>query len=169
MYSVSSLETVCCSMSSSKCCFMTCIQISQEAGQVVWYSHHFQNFPQPVHRKAESCPGTFCYLSLVSFTCGQAEPCCLCLQGSCHLDDWHLEMEYGSTDFLPLPTAHEVVSSALWPRTEIPRVTLPDFLLEISHWFSVGFYSISAAPWTPGLATMQISSIKLPHWSQELY
>lgn len=72
-------------------------------------------------------------------------------------------MEYGSTDFLPLPTAHEVVSSALWPRTEIPRVTLPDFLLEISHWFSVGFYSISAAPWTPGLATMQISSIKLPH------
>ena len=25
---------------------MTCIQISQEAGQVVWYSHVFQNFPQ---------------------------------------------------------------------------------------------------------------------------
>ena len=25
---------------------MTCIQISQEAGQVVWYSHLFQNFPQ---------------------------------------------------------------------------------------------------------------------------
>ena len=28
------------------CCFLTCIQISQEAGQVVWYSHLFQNFPQ---------------------------------------------------------------------------------------------------------------------------
>ena len=27
-------------------CFLTCIQISQEAGQVVWYSHLFQNFPQ---------------------------------------------------------------------------------------------------------------------------
>ena len=26
--------------------FLTCIQISQEAGQVVWYSHLFQNFPQ---------------------------------------------------------------------------------------------------------------------------
>ena len=26
-------------MSSSNCCFLTCIQISQEAGQVVWYSH----------------------------------------------------------------------------------------------------------------------------------
>ena len=35
-----------CSTSSSNCCFLTCIQISQEAGSVVWYSHLFQNFPQ---------------------------------------------------------------------------------------------------------------------------
>ena len=40
------MEPVCCSMSSSKCCLQTCIQISQEAGQVVWYSHLFQSFPQ---------------------------------------------------------------------------------------------------------------------------
>ena len=33
-------------MSSSNCCFLTCIHISQEAGQVAWYSHLFQNFPQ---------------------------------------------------------------------------------------------------------------------------
>ena len=33
-------------MSTSNCCFLTCIQVSQEAGQVVWYSHLFQNFPQ---------------------------------------------------------------------------------------------------------------------------
>ena len=33
-------------MSSSNCCFLTCIQISQEAGQVVWYAHLFKNFPQ---------------------------------------------------------------------------------------------------------------------------
>ena len=33
-------------MFSSNCCFLTCIQISQEAGQVAWYSHLFQNFPQ---------------------------------------------------------------------------------------------------------------------------
>ena len=33
-------------MSSSNCSFLTCIQISQEAGQVIWYSHLFQNFPQ---------------------------------------------------------------------------------------------------------------------------
>ena len=45
MYSFSYLEPVCCSMSSSNCCFLTCIQVSQEAGQVVWYSHLFQNIP----------------------------------------------------------------------------------------------------------------------------
>ena len=33
-------------MSNSNCCFLTCIQISQEAGQVVWYSHFFKKFPQ---------------------------------------------------------------------------------------------------------------------------
>ena len=46
MYSFSFLEPVCCSMSSSNYCFLTCIQVSQEAGPVVWYSHLFQNFPQ---------------------------------------------------------------------------------------------------------------------------
>jgi len=35
-------------MSSSNSCFLTCIQVSQEAGQVVWYSHLFQNFPQSI-------------------------------------------------------------------------------------------------------------------------
>ena len=35
-------------MSGSNCCFLTCIQISQEAGKVVWYSHLFKNFPQLV-------------------------------------------------------------------------------------------------------------------------
>ena len=33
-------------MSTSNCCFLTCIQVSQEAGHVVWYSRLFQNFPQ---------------------------------------------------------------------------------------------------------------------------
>ena len=45
-YSFPDLEPVCCSMSSSNCCFLTCIQTSQESGQVVWHSHLFQNFPQ---------------------------------------------------------------------------------------------------------------------------
>ena len=33
-------------MSDSNCCFLSCIQVSQEAGQVVWYSHLSQKFPQ---------------------------------------------------------------------------------------------------------------------------
>ena len=32
-------------MSSSNCCFLTCIQTSQEPGQVVWHSHLFKKFP----------------------------------------------------------------------------------------------------------------------------
>ena len=46
MYSFANLEPVCFSMSSSNCCFLTCIQVCQQAGQVVWYAHFFQNFPQ---------------------------------------------------------------------------------------------------------------------------
>ena len=46
MYSFPDLEPICYSMSSSTCWFLTCIQISQQAGKVVWYSHIFKNFPQ---------------------------------------------------------------------------------------------------------------------------
>ena len=44
-YSFPNLEPICCSMSSSNCCFLTCIQISQQTGKVVWYSYLFNNFP----------------------------------------------------------------------------------------------------------------------------
>ena len=39
-------------MSGSNCCFLTHIQVSQETGKVVWYSHLFKNFPQfvVIHR-----------------------------------------------------------------------------------------------------------------------
>ena len=46
MYSFPDLEPVCCSMSSSNCCLLTCIHIFQESGQVVWYSQLLKNFPQ---------------------------------------------------------------------------------------------------------------------------
>ena len=45
-YSFPNLEPVHCSMSGSNCCFLTCIQVLQEAGKVVWYSQHFKTFPQ---------------------------------------------------------------------------------------------------------------------------
>ena len=35
-------------MFSSNSYFLTCVQISQEAGMVVWYSHLLTNFPQLV-------------------------------------------------------------------------------------------------------------------------
>ena len=46
MYSFPYLKPVCYSMSSCNCCFLTCMQVSQEAGQVIWYFHLLQNFPQ---------------------------------------------------------------------------------------------------------------------------
>ena len=57
MYSFSYLDPVCCSMSSYNCCFLTRIQISQEAGQVVWYSYLFQNFSQfvVIHTVKDFC------------------------------------------------------------------------------------------------------------------
>ena len=45
MYSFPDLEPVCCFMFSSNCNFLTCIQISQEAGKVVWY-FYILNFSQ---------------------------------------------------------------------------------------------------------------------------
>ena len=46
MYSFPNFEPVCYSMSFSNCCCLICVQISQEAGKLVWYSHLFKNFPQ---------------------------------------------------------------------------------------------------------------------------
>ena len=46
MYSFPNLEPVYCSMPHSNCCFLTGIQIYQEAGNMVWSSHLLKNFPQ---------------------------------------------------------------------------------------------------------------------------
>ena len=45
------------SMPGSDCCFLTCIQISQEAGNGVWYSNLFNNFPQFVVIHIVKCIG----------------------------------------------------------------------------------------------------------------
>ena len=47
-------KAVSCSMAGFNRCFLTCAQVSQEAGKVVWYSHFFKNFPQFafIHTKA---------------------------------------------------------------------------------------------------------------------
>ena len=46
MYSFPNFEPAHCSMPGSHCYFLTCMQIPQEVGKVVWYSHLFKNFAQ---------------------------------------------------------------------------------------------------------------------------
>ena len=46
MYTFPNFEPVHCSMPRFNCCFLTCIQVSQKVGKVIWYSHLFKNFPQ---------------------------------------------------------------------------------------------------------------------------
>ena len=46
MYSFPNFEPVSCFMQGSNCCFLSCIQVSQEVGKGVWYSHLSKTFPQ---------------------------------------------------------------------------------------------------------------------------
>ena len=46
MYSFPNFEPSSCSMSSSNCCFLTCIQVSLEIGKVEWYSHVLNNLSE---------------------------------------------------------------------------------------------------------------------------
>ena len=46
MYSFPNFEPVCFSLSDSNCCFLTRLQVSQEADKMVLFFHRFKNFPQ---------------------------------------------------------------------------------------------------------------------------
>ena len=46
---LSQFEPVSHSMSGSNCCLLSCIEVSQEVGKVVWYSHLFKIFPLVIH------------------------------------------------------------------------------------------------------------------------
>ena len=41
---LSQFSVVCCFMSGSNCCFLTCIQALEEAGAMIWCSHLFKSF-----------------------------------------------------------------------------------------------------------------------------
>ena len=45
-YSFPNFEPVHFSTTNSNSYFVTCIEVSQQTGEVVWYSHLFKNFPQ---------------------------------------------------------------------------------------------------------------------------
>ena len=69
-------------------CFLTCLQVSQETTKVVWYSHHFKNFPQfivihiikgfSILNEVEVFSG-IPFFSLWSNKCRQFDPQFLCL------------------------------------------------------------------------------------------
>ena len=71
------LETVHCSMPGSNYCFLTCIQISQEVGQMLWHSHPFKNFPQFVVLHA-----------VKDFNSVNEAEVDVFLELSCFFDDW---------------------------------------------------------------------------------
>ena len=91
-YSFSYLEPVSCSMSSSNCCFLTCIQVFQEAGQVVWYSHLFQNFPQFIAPMLFKCFICVYYLSWVFLQLNRPHLSKYCLN--------HLHIEWQKADLV---------------------------------------------------------------------
>ena len=64
MYSFPNFEPVCSSMSHSNSCFLTFLQVSQEAGKMIWYSHLFKNFPQLVVDLLKEGKWTRCLPSL---------------------------------------------------------------------------------------------------------
>ena len=39
-------QPISCFMSDSNCCFLSCIQVSQDTGKLIWYSCLLKNFPQ---------------------------------------------------------------------------------------------------------------------------
>ena len=45
-YFFPNFESVCHSMFSYSCCFLTCIQVSHKVGKVIWFSHLLKNFSQ---------------------------------------------------------------------------------------------------------------------------
>ena len=54
-YSFLDLEPISCSIQGSNCCFLTYIQIPQEVGKMVWYSHLSKSFPQFVMIHSVKC------------------------------------------------------------------------------------------------------------------
>ena len=75
-YSFPNFEPVHCSMSSSNCCFLIHIQVSQETGKVVWYSHLLKNFPQFV-----------VILTVKGFNVVNEAEVDVCLEFSCFFND----------------------------------------------------------------------------------
>ena len=76
MYFFPSFEPVHCFMSGSKCCFLSCLQVSQEAGNVVWYYNLFKNIPQfvVIHTVKGFCIVDEAEVDFLKFSCFFYDP-----------------------------------------------------------------------------------------------
>ena len=80
-YPFPNLGPICYSMSHSNCCFLMCIQVSQEASEMVWYSHLLKNFAQfiLIHRvKGFSVVNEAEVDVLLAFSCFFYDPMDVC-------------------------------------------------------------------------------------------
>ena len=104
-------------MSTSNCCFLTCIQVSQESGQVVWYSHLFQNFPQFIVIHTVKGFGIVNKIQIDDF-----------LESSCFFDD---TKDFGN--LISGSSAFSKSSSNIWKF--MVHVLLKPCLANIDHYF----------------------------------
>ena len=159
MYSFPDLKPVCCSTSSFNCCFLTCIQISQEASQMVWYSHHFKSFPQfivihtdkdfGIFNKADSVQFSRSVLSdyLQSHGLQHNRPLCLLptprvYSNSCPLSQWW----------------HPAISSSLIPVSSCLQSFPASGSFQISQFFASGGQSIGVS------ASVSVLPMNIQDW-----
>ena len=77
MYSFPSFDLVSFSVFCSNCCFLNCIQVFQEAGNVVWYSHLFKNFAicwDPYSQRLYHSPWSRSKYFFLEFPCFPHDP-----------------------------------------------------------------------------------------------
>ena len=128
------------SMSSCNCCFLTCKQVSQEAGQVVWYSHLFQNFPLFI-----------VFHTVKGFGIVNKAEICIFLEISCFFDD---PADVGNLS--SGSSAFSKTSLNIWK--VIVHVLLKPGLENFKHYFTSMWDDISHLihTATPGAKTRQI-------------
>ena len=108
MYSFPNFELIHCSMSSSNFCFLTCIQVSQESGNVVWYSHLFKNVLQFV--VIHSVKG-FGIVNEAEVDVFLELSCFFCFSGCWQFDLWFLCLSKSSLEVLEVLSSHTVEAS----------------------------------------------------------
>ena len=108
MYSFPNFEPVCSSMSHSNSCFLTFLQVSQEAGKMIWYSHLFKNFPQFVVDLLKEGKWTRCLPSLFMyfFSCNA--------QGG--LMELLSTLLFNPNALCTIPCSHVLIGSQCWER-----------------------------------------------------